>query len=558
MEFPTFPLFLMRPKVINMESLERNGNHQPTRQIEVLGQAFRRVSDEHPDRVCLIQGEEELTYSQVVDQVNRLANAISALGVQKGEKVALLFSNVPAYIVSYMACASIGAVLIPVNPKFRPGEILYVLNNCDAVALITLEEFIEPLAAMPSVPVGLRCVILHGLDCHLARRAPLPHPNAGWQWQDFERLIRESSPRESSFLVEPHDPLGIFYTSGTTGTPKGVVLTNRMVLAGLEGWIDGLSLNEQSRSLLVAPFFHMVFNAFVLSVLCAGGSSVIVDSFQLKVLLKEAERTRPTFTFAVPSVFIAMSNYSQIRDYDVSSLGAILYGAAPMPVEMIHRLHQLFGGNQMNVCGQTETSGAISRLLPEFALRKAGSIGTPLKGVEVTIFDENDQALPPNTIGEICLRGPNVFKEYYKLPETTAKKLRGGWHHTGDLGYLDEEGFIYISDRKDDLIITSGERVFPGEVEEVLFTHPDVLDAAVVGVPDSIRGEAVAAFVVPRAGCQITSASVRQLLRKRMTPYKVPRYVRVVEHIPRNASGKTLRGELRQLHVASTGAVGTE
>jgi acyl-CoA synthetase (AMP-forming)/AMP-acid ligase II len=529
-----------------------------TRQTEVLGGAFRHIADQHRDRICLIYGEEELTYAQIVEQTNRLANALLTIGVHKGEKVGLLFSNKPTYIVSYLACASIGAALVPVNPKSRAREILYVLNNCDAVALITLEEFIEPLAAMPNVPARLRSVILHGLDSRLGRRAPLPHPSAGWHWQDFERLIRESSPRESSLIVEPQDPLGIFYTSGTTGTPKGAVLTNRMVLAGLDGWIDGLSLSEQSRSLLVAPFFHMVFNAFVLSVLCAGGSSVIVDSFQLKVLLKEAERTRPTFTFAVPSVFIAMSNYPQIRDYDLSSLGAILYGAAPMPVEMIHRLHELFGGNQMNVCGQTETSGAISRLLPEFAISKAGSIGTPLKGVQVTIFDDNDQALPPNTIGEICLRGPNVFKEYYKLPEVTAKKLRDGWHHTGDLGFLDEEGFLYISDRKDDLIITSGERVFPGEVEEVLFSHPDVLDAAVVGVPDRARGEAVAAFIVPRAGREISSASVRQFLRERMTPYKVPRYVRVLEHIPRNASGKTLRGELRQLHVASTGAVGTE
>lgn len=527
-------------------------------QTEVLGAVFHRVSQQHRDRICLIHGEEKLTYGQVIEQINRLANGLTRLGVRKGEKVALLFSNVPDYIVSYLVCASIGAVLVPVNPKFRPGEILYVLNNCDAVALITLEEFIEPLAAMPSTPVGLRYVILHGLESYLARKAPLPHPSAGWQWQDFEQLIRDSSPVESSAVIEPDDPLGIFYTSGTTGTPKGVVLTNRMVVAGLDGWIDGLSLNEHSRSLLVAPFFHMVFNAFVLSVLCAGGSSVVLNSFQLKILLKEAERTRPTYTFAVPSVFIAMLNYPQLRDYDLSGLGTILYGAAPMPVEMIHRLQELFAGKQMNVCGQTETSGAISRLLPEFALGKAGSIGTALKGVEVAIFDEKDQALPANTIGEICLRGPNVFKEYYKLPAVTAKKLRGGWHHTGDLGFLDDEGFIYISDRKDDLIITSGERVFPGEVEEVLFTHPDVVDAAVVGVPDPIRGEALAAFVVPKAGCEINSASVRQLLRERMTPYKVPRYVRVVERIPRNASGKTLRGQLRRLHVASIGTVTSE
>jgi len=549
----TFLLWNTRPKVNDMQLLEPTHKADSKRETEVLGQVFRRVSQQYSDRVCLIHGKEELPYRQIIDQVNRLANGLTALGIRKGDKVALLFSNRPAYVVSYLACASLGAVLVPVNPKFRPREILYVLNNCDAVALITLEEFIEPLAAMPSVPPQLRTVVLYGLDKRVKSGAPLAHLGAGWDWQDYERLIRESSEREPDAIVKPEDPVGIFYTSGTTGTPKGVVLTNTMVTAGLDGWIDGLTLNEESRSLLVAPFFHMVFNAFVLSVLCAGGSSVVIDSFQLKVLLKECERTRPTFTFAVPSVFIAMSNYPQLRDYDLTSLGAILYGAAPMPVEMIHRLDKLFGGNQMNVCGQTETSGAMTRLLPEFAISKAGSIGTLLKGMEVSIFDDNDLPLPANTIGEICLRGPNIFKEYYKLPEVTEKKLRCGWHHTGDLGFLDEEGFLYINDRKDDLIITSGERVFPGEVEEVLFTHPDVLDAAVVGVPDRARGEAVAAFIVPRAGHEIDSSSVRQLLRERMTPYKVPRYVQVVESIPRNASGKTLRGALRQLHAASTG-----
>lgn len=535
-----------------MDTLERDTKSQ----IEVMSQVFRRVSDQHPDRVCLIHREEELTYDQVVTQVNRLANALLALGVRKGQKVALFFSNGPAYVVNYLACASIGAVLVPVNIKFQGPEILYVLENSDAAALLLAEDFLEPFERMPRLPAQLRDVILCGLDSRLALGASLPYPSAPWRWHDFDRLIREASPQEPAVAVEPDDTLGIFYTSGTTGAPKGVVLTHRQALAGIDAWADGLGLNERSRSLVVAPFFHIAFNAFVCSIFRVGGSTVILDAVQPRLLLKEIERARPTFVFAIPSVFILLADDPQVREYDLSSLEALVYGAAPMPVEVIHRLHDLFGCNLYNAYGQTETSSAISRLLPEFAVSKAGSVGTPLKGVEVTILDDDDLPVPPGTMGEICVRGPNIFLEYYKMSEVTAKKRRGGWHHTGDLGFLDEEGFLYITDRKDDLIISGGEKLFPKEVEEVLFTHPDVLDAAAVGVPDRVKGEMVAAFVVPKVGRDPTSASVRRFCRERMASYKVPRYVHVVERIPRNPSGKTLRHVLRQIHLESGATVG--
>lgn len=542
----------MKPEQADMNTLERNSR----RQIEVVDQVFRRVSDAHPDRVCLIRQEEELTYGQVVSRVNRIANALSALGVRKGEKVALLFSNVPAFVVSYLACASIGAVLVPVNIRFQGREILYVLENSEAVALLLAEDFLDAFTDMPGLPARLRDVILCALDSGIAQGAPLPHSSASLRWHDFDRLIREASPEEPAVPVEPDDPLGIFYTSGTTGTPKGVVLTHRQALAGIDGWVDGLALDERSRSLVVAPFFHIAFNAFVCSMFRVGGSTVIFDSFQLKLLLKEIERAQPTFMFAIPSVFITMLDYPQLRDYDFSSLKSIVYGAAPMPVEVIHRLHDLFGSNLHNAYGQTETSSAISRLLPEFALSKAGSVGTPLKGVEITILDDDDRPVPRGIMGEICVRGPNIFLEYYKMPGTAAKKLRGGWHHTGDLGSLDEEGFLYIGDRKDDLIISNGEKIFPKEVEEVLFAHPGVRDAAVVGVPDRVKGQVIAAFVVTKAGRELTAASVRRFCRERMASYKVPRYVRVVERIPRNPSGKTLRHRLRQAHDGSEAAAG--
>lgn len=521
------------------------------RSREVMGQVFRRVSDHHPGRVCLIEHQEELTYGQVIEQVDRLANALSAVGVRKGEKFALLFSNAPAYVVGYLACATLGVVLVPVNVKFQGPEIGYVLEDSDAVALLLAEGFLECFEGMPTRPAALREVVLCGLDARLAGGEPLPHLGAPWRWHDFDRLIREASPEEPAATVEPDDPLGIFYTSGTTGKPKGVVLTHRQALAGIDGWVDGLALHERSRSLVIAPFFHIAFNAFVCSMFRVGGSTVIFDSFRLKLLLKEIERTRPTFMFAIPSVYIMMVDYPELVEHDLGSLDSMVYGAAPMPVEVIHRLRALCGSKLYNAYGQTETSSAISRLLPEFAISKAGSVGTPLKGVEVTILDDDDRPVPPGTLGEICVRGGGIFEQYYKMPELTARKLRAGWHHTGDLGFLDDDGFLYINDRKDDLIITHGEKVFPKEVEEVLFAHPDVFDAAAVGVADRVKGQVVVAFVVAKAGRQLTAASVRGFCRERMALYKVPRYVQVVEGIPRNPSGKTLRHALRQAHVES-------
>jgi|SRR5579863_454755 len=519
---------------------------QTTGMGETLGDILRGAAERNPEGICIQFQQETYTFLRLNTEVNRLANALIGLGVTNGQKVALLIPNVPEFIVAYFACMKIGAVVVPINPKFQAEEIRFVLENSDSELLIISSESIVPVESMSTKPPALSQIVLLGRPGHRTGEGSCLRAIPDHGFHDFHGLTRRASAQEPSVTVGPDDAAGIYYTSGTTGAPKGVVLTHQKALAGMDAWIDGLGMSPRSRSLVIAPFFHIAFNAFVLSTFRAGGGTVILESFQLKVLFREIERTRPTFMFAIPSVYIMMVDYPQRKEYDLSSLESIVYGAAPMPVEVIHRVRDLFQGALYNAYGQTEMSSAISRLRPEYALSKAGSIGTPLKGIEVTILDSEDFPVPAGTVGEICCRGENMLKEYYKRPEQTAAKLRSGWLHTGDLGYLDSEGFLYISDRIDDIIISKGEKISPKEVEEVIYTHPDILDAAVVAMSDRVKGNIVVAFVVPRSKKEINVSSLRRYCRERLVGYKVPRHIEVVENIPRNPSGKVLRHELRK------------
>ena len=522
--------------------------YQPAGASETVASVLRTMAEGHPEKVCLVAGAVEITYDELNRDVNRLANALSGLGLGKGDKLGLLMPNVPEFVTSYFAGAKLGAVVVPVNIKFRGEEIRYVLENSDATALLIADDFIQAFNSMSFRPPKLREVIVLGRGDNVATVRDAPT-------RSFRQLLRQGSEQEVASPCSADDVFGIFYTSGTTDVPKGVLLTHRQIIAGADAWRDGLEVTADTRSLVIAPFFHIAFNAFVFSVLLAGGSSVIVESFQLKRLLKEIERCRVTMIFATPSVFITMLDFTQMDEYDLSSLQTIVYGAAPMPVEVIHQLRARLKGALYNGYGQTETSGAISRLRPQFAISKAGSIGTPLQGLELAILDEEDHPVAHDVVGEICCRGANTLTEYYKLPEVTAKKLRGGWLHTGDLGYLDADGFLYIVDRKDDIIISHGEKVSPKEVEEVLYTYPDLLDAAVVGIPDRVRGEAVVAFVVPKAGKELDIVAVRRYCRERLAAYKAPRAVYIVASIPRNPAGKVMRQELRTRGAITTMAV---
>ncbi|MFO0730652.1 MAG: AMP-binding protein [Nitrospiraceae bacterium] len=433
-----------------------------------------------------------------------------------------------------------GAVCVPVNVKYKAEELRYVVDHSDAAVLVLGEEFRDVLAPVKQELLGLERVIwVESMPPRPGMRTDFDHGEDS----RYGQLLGRHPRTEPGVVVRAEDEALMFYTSGTTGKPKGAVCTHRNCLAAIDGWIEALRIDSESRSLMVTPFFHNAFNAFVVTLFRAGGSSVLVESFQMKSLVAAIAACRPTLMFATPSIYITLLEGADPSD--LNSLTTLVYGAAPMPVEVIKRLSQVCPGAALyNAYAQSETCPAISFLEPHYALSKAGSVGKAVRGVEIAILDEDHRPLRPMTVGEICCRGAHVMKGYHRDPEKTVLKIVNGWLHTGDMGYLDDEGFLFLVSRKDDLIITGGENLYPQEVEEVLYAHPDIQDAAVVGVPHPVRGQVVAAFVVPKAGAPMEFVKIRRFCSERLASFKVPRHVQAVDSLPRNPSGKIVRAEL--------------
>lgn len=498
-----------------------------------------------PDQTCIVTEAADYTYRRLNSDADALANGLIRLGIKRGDRVALLVPNSLEFVVCFFAVLKVNAVLVPVNVKYKGEEMRYLLEHSDSAALIIDTEFGEVFQTIQSTLTGLEQVIW--VDRQRDRQGAGPFEKSSQTEVDYAELIRESPATAPDVVVHPDDESVIFYTSGTTGRPKGAVCTHRNCLAAIDSWVAALGMNSHSRSLMVTPFFHNAFNAFVATLFRVGGSTIIVESFQVKTLLSEITRCRPTLLFATPSVYISMLNVPQISRYDLSSLTTIIYGAAPMPVEVIKALRPVFSNASLyNAYAQSESCPAISYLEPQYAISKAGSVGRAVQSVSIAILDEQNQPLSPHTIGEICVQGENIMKGYYKQPEATEKKIIDGWLHTGDLGYLDEEGFLYLVDRKDDLIITAGENVYPKEIEEILFAHSEILEAAVIGVPDRTKGSVIVAFIVPKEGKTILPREIRRFCVERLADFKVPRHVRVIDALPRNPSGKVLKPLLRK------------
>ncbi|MGB4066622.1 MAG: long-chain-fatty-acid--CoA ligase [Nitrospira sp.] len=494
----------------------------------------------HPDRLCLVTRDSQYTYREINQAANAFAHGLLATGIKPGDKVAVLISNRVEFVVCFFGVLKTGAVCVPVNVKYKSEELRYVVDHSDAAVLVLSEEFRDVLGPVRETLIGLEWVIwveASHVQCEGGQDV------GRIQELGYGQLLARHPRTEPSIKIRPDDDALMFYTSGTTGKPKGAVCTHRNCLAAIDGWVEALHISSESRSLMVTPFFHNAFNAFVVTLFRAGGSTVLVESFQMKSLLAAIISCRPTLLFATPSIYITLVEGANSADFE--SLRTLVYGAAPMPVEVIKRLRQVCPDAELyNAYAQSETCPAISFLEPQYALSKAGSVGKAVRGVTIAILDDTHQALPPMAIGEICCRGAHIMKGYHRQPDKTAEKIVDGWLHTGDMGYLDHDGFLFLVNRKDDLIITGGENLYPQEVEEVLYTHPDIQDAAVVGVPHPVRGQVVAAFVVFKLSTQAEPVKVRRFCSERLANFKVPRHIIAVESLPRNASGKVVRADL--------------
>jgi acyl-CoA synthetase (AMP-forming)/AMP-acid ligase II len=509
----------------------------------LIGDMLRRNAKLFNRRVGLIEGEESFTYGQLNSRANRLAHALSGLGMKKGDRIAFMGNNCHQFVEYYFALAKGGFVSVPVNARFSSNEASYIVNHSESIALIYTYEVAETASKMRKNEAGLKWVISTGQEDEVAL--------------SYEKILCEASDEEPQQVVKPDDVAMIMYTSGATGLPKGVVTTQRNIMANTNTMCLELHVTPEDITVLVMPLYHNGGLWPTMSTVYRGGMNILLAHFDLETMLKTIEEKRVTFLNLVPTMLLRMVSHPNLSAYNLESLRLIMYAGAPIALEQLKKAMQILGCHRFyNSLGCTEASGnLVSFPTTDHALEgpmasKLGSVGKDAIGVEIAIVDEQGNELPPGKIGEIIGRGDNITQGYWKMPEETAEVFKDGWLYTGDLGYRDEDGFIFIVDRKKDIIISGGENVASREVEEVLYQHPAVREATVVGVPDGEWGEAVKAVVVLRPNFVETAgeADLIEFCRTRLAGYKKPRSIDLVEELPKNAAGKIDKSRLKKFY----------
>jgi long-chain acyl-CoA synthetase len=483
---------------------------------------------ETPDKVFLFSQTDgrHFTYSQFANAVDRTAALLSEKGIGKGDVVSLLMPNCVEYVIAYFACWKLGALAGPVNSLLKSQEITYVISNSEAKVLLVNSEFLPAVESLRDQLPSLSAIIVFNNDAEATR---------GVKQTDVE-------PPE----ISPDDEAIIIYTSGTTGKPKGCLLTHGNVIANARQISEWLGFGVDDRLLTIMPLFHMnAVSVTTMAALYAGGSSVVSLRFSASRFWQIVSDYQITSFGSVATMLsMLLTTYPDgvPEGLNTSQLRFAMCGSAPVPAETIKRFEERFHCLVIEGYGLSEST-CRSTFNPPDQRRRAGSCGLPI-GNEMRVVDDDDQAVPDGDLGEIVLRGENILKGYFKNSEATAQAFRNGWFHTGDIGYRDADGFYFIVDRKTDMIIRGGENIYPREIDEVLYQHPEISAAAVVGVPDELYGEEVAGFVVLKEGSEVTELEVIEFCKSRLADYKCPKRIRFVKEIPKGPTGKLLKREL--------------
>ena len=508
---------------------------------DLLWRSARRL----PDKTALVWGGLRQSYAELDEAVNRTANALAARGIAKGDRVALLSRNNHAFVVLSFAVARLGAILVPVNFMLKAAEVAYILGHSGSVALVAEDALVEVAkgalgaesgAAPAPLPVRLKAVIPeHG--------GPVPDG-----WEDAFAWLRHPDATRPEVDVGDDEPLQLLYTSGTEARPKGAALSSRNLVAQYVSCIVDGEMSGDDIEVHALPLFHCAqLHCFLSPGLYLGATNVLLPGADPGAMLATVEAERATKLFCPPTVWISLLRHPDFDRRDLSSLRKGYYGASIMPMEIVRELSQRLPAMRLfNFYGQTEMSPVATVLRPEDQLRKLGSAGRPAINVETRIVDDDDRPVPPGTVGEIVHRGPHVMLGYWNDEQKTAEAFRGGWFHSGDLGVFDEDGYLRVVDRKKDMIKTGGENVASREVEEVLYQHPAVAEAAVFGTPHPEWIEAVTAAIVLRERGEAGEDALKAHCRERLAGFKVPKRVVFVDALPKNASGKILKRELRE------------
>jgi long-chain acyl-CoA synthetase len=505
------------------------------------------------------------TNVEINSAANRLGNALKRLGVKKGDRVGVQLLNSPHLIQTFFAVFKVGGILVPINPALRINDLAYLYRDAGLVALISSGDYLEAVRQARREAPALRHLILIG---------DAPTDDA----LSYDALVEKESDRLAAEERDNDDTAVLIYTGGTTGNPKGVMLTHYNWYTHVTGYYENVLLDAwgvtasgpireheagQRRtetegevfgirrrrvSLIALPLFHG-YGVFAVNLeFLTGGKMVMLSRWDAKEAMTAIAEHRITEFRGVPTMYIQMLNHPEADRYDLSSLQTCICGSAPMPLEVARAWKEKYGLDIWEGYGLSEATTVNSGNIAGRRPPKYGSIGKCYQKCNtIKIFDENDRELPPGTSGEIVIKGPCVMKGYWNKPEETVEALRDGWLHTGDIGYLDEENYLYITDRKKDMIIRGGENVYPKEVENFLHTHPEVLEAGVIGMPDKVYGEEIKAFVVLKRPGAITESELMSFCKEKLPSYKRPKSIVFMEALPKSAVGKILRRELRNL-----------
>lgn len=511
-----------------------------------LSTHLQETARTHPDKIAYYFMDNGSTYAELDGAITKFASGLEKLGIKKGDHIALLIGNSPYFLIGMYGALRLGATVIPINPIYSPSEISYILHNGDVKAVIALDLLVPAVekmhSSLPKIENYIICETPKGKESEfdLSQLTVLPKLK---RFTDVLELgdLNFVGPE----LDDDDDVAIILYTSGTTGKPKGAMLTHKNIYSNARDVGTYLRYNENDRVIATLPLFHVFGLTVSLNApLLMGSKVLIVPQFSPKEIFRLVKKFGATVFVGVPTMYNFLYQFPDGNPEDMKTLRLCISGGSALPVALLENFEKKFNVVISEGYGLSEAS-PVTCFNPLDRPRKPGSIGTSIINVENKIVNELGEELPPGVAGELIVRGPNVMKGYYKMPEETAATIKNGWLYTGDIAKMDEEGYFYIVDRKKDMIIVGGYNVYPREVEEVLYNHPDVVEVAVLGVPDPNHGEAVKCFVVSK-NSSLTENDLIEYCKQHLAKYKVPSSIEFLDELPKNTTGKILRRALKE------------
>ncbi len=502
----------------------------------LVGEIIRRAARRGPNVEAFVADQQRVTYRQFEQRITQMAGWLQQSGVGTSKNVGFILKNGLPFVEVFFGVSLTKAAGVPINFRLTGEEIVYIVNHSDSHVLFIEKEFVETMLNLrPKMP-QVQHVVVIGAETDIP--GMIRYETIAGQTVQYE-AVEQASDEEACMLV---------YTSGTTGRPKGAVLTHKNITANGMNMIWEFDYDFRHVQLVAAPLFHSAAMSMLIYAGITMSTTILHREFNPVKVLQTIQAERVQILPMVPAMWNFLFQVPSLGEYDVSSLTHCITGGAITPVELKKRMMSTFpNAGIYDAFGQSEMSPATACLHPEDTLRKTTTVGRPVVNVEIRVVDEHGNDVGENEVGEIIYRGPTVMKEYYRDPQATAEAFADGWFHSGDLVWVDEEGFITIVDRKKDMIISGGENIYPAEIEEVLYRHPDLLEAAVIGVPDGEWGEKVKAFLVPKPGKEVTAEEIVTHCTASLASYKKPKEIQFIEALPRNAAGKVLKRALREL-----------